>query len=225
MKWIRLWTDEVLKGTTFTELTLSERGLWWSLLLLAGDSMTPGIVELRKGVKYPQETLAIMVNCDRKTLRKGIEKLISVGKISHTNDGRIIITNWRKYQTRYEKYYKNKGNEKENNNQNNVENNGIDMQGREEGDKKKKRNIKEKAVNIIQYLNETYSRNFKVTSGSLKHITARLNEGFTEEDLKQVIDTKWNDQTFDKKYFRPATLFNSEKFEGYLNEKPKQSYT
>ena len=137
MKWVRLWTDEVIKGTTFTELNLAERGLWWSLLLLAGDSMTPGIVELRKGVKYPHETLAILVNCDRKTLRNGIKKLLSVGKISHLDDGRIKINKWDKYQTRYEKYYKNKDSEEKEKQENSAENNGIDMQGREEEEKKK----------------------------------------------------------------------------------------
>ena len=88
-----------------------------------------------------------------------------------------------------------------------------------------KKIIKERAKNVILYLNETYNRRFRFTKGSLNHIRARLEEGFTEEDLKQVIDTKYNDEKFNKKYFRPATLFNSEKFEGYLNEKPTNRYT
>ena len=92
--------------------------------------------------------------------------------------------------------------------------------------KQKQNNIyKERAQNVIQYLNETYDRKFSFTDGTLKHAIARLKEGFTEEDLKRVIDTKWNDEKFDKKYFRPSTLFNSEKFEGYLNEKPTPRYT
>jgi len=90
---------------------------------------------------------------------------------------------------------------------------------------KEKKEIKERAQNVIQYLNETYNRKFIFTDGTLKHAIARLKEGFTEEDLKRVMDIKWNDEKFDKKYFRPSTLFNSEKFQEYLNEEPKQRYT
>ena len=140
VKWLRLWVDEILKGTTFDELSLSERGLWFSLLLLAGNSLTPGIVEMRKAVKYPHETLATLVNCDRKTLQKGIKKLISVGKISLLKDGRISITNWSQYQTRYEKYYKNPNSEQEEK----PKKNGIDMPGRLEGEVDKKKIKKER---------------------------------------------------------------------------------
>lgn len=138
MKWIRLWVDEVVKGTTFDELNLAERGLWWSLLLLAGDSLNPGIVEIRREVAYTHETLASVVNCDRKILAKYIKKLISVGKIAQLKDGRLQIINWKKYQTRYEKYYKNNANNELTNANNGIKN-GIRMPGRleEEVDKKK----------------------------------------------------------------------------------------
>ena len=136
MKWIRLWVDEVVKGTTFDELNLAERGLWWSLLLLAGQSLNPGIVEIRKGVKYTEETLASVVNCDPKSMRKYLKKLISVGKIDRLEDGRLQIINWQRYQTRYEKYYKKENEEPKNDGTQN----GIDMPGRkeEEVDKKNK---------------------------------------------------------------------------------------
>lgn len=88
----------------------------------------------------------------------------------------------------------------------------------------KRKEIKEKEyiVEIIEYLNSVCGKRFSPkTEGQIKFIRARLKEGRTVEDLKQVIDTKasqWlgNDS---EKYLRPSTLFNSEKFEGYLNEK------
>ena len=241
MRWLRLWVDEILKGTTFDELSLSERGLWFSLLLLAGNSLTPGIVEMRKGVGYSQEILAGLVNCDRKTLQKGLKKLISVGKISpvislnpgkvspqkdqksqkiddfmgifpHRNSIRLQITNWSKYQTRYEKYYKNPNSEQEEK----PTENGIDMPGRLEEEKKKI--YKEIACRCLDYLNEVSNRRFTQTDRNLSYIIARLGEKHTEENCRYVIEIKWQDSEFDKKYFRPSTLFNSDKFEGYLNE-------
>ena len=76
---------------------------------------------------------------------------------------------------------------------------------------------------VIDYLNEIKGgRKYTHSPANLKHITARFGEGFTVEDCKEVIDRKWKDPDFNKKYFRPQTLFNSEKFEGYLNEKSKR---
>lgn len=138
MKWIRLWVDEVVKGTTFDELNLAERGLWWSLLLLAGDSLNPGIVEIRKEVAFTHETLASVVNCDRKILRKYIKKLISVGKIAQLKDGRLQIVNWKKYQTRYEKYYKNNNDD---GGKDGIQS-GIPMPGRLEGEVEEEVDIK-----------------------------------------------------------------------------------
>ena len=51
-----------------------------------------------------------------------------------------------------------------------------------------------------------------------QHINARLEEGFTVEDFKTVIDKKaadWIGTDFEQ-YLRPATLFGT-KFENYLN--------
>ena len=74
---------------------------------------------------------------------------------------------------------------------------------------------------ITEYLNQKTSKNFKSSSQKTqKFIQARLNEGFSLEDFKKVIDTKTKEWKNDKtmcKYLRPETLFGT-KFEGYLNE-------
>ena len=76
---------------------------------------------------------------------------------------------------------------------------------------------------IVQYLNQKTNKNFKHTSKvTQRHIRARLAEGFTVSDFKQVIDNKCNDWLRDQKmkeYLRPETLFGT-KFESYLNSKP-----
>lgn len=81
---------------------------------------------------------------------------------------------------------------------------------------------------IVDYLNEKLNCRMRYdTKLTVKCITARLNEGFTVDDFKTVIDNKYNDW-YGTEYARflskPDTLFGS-KFESYLNEqyisKPK----
>ena len=74
---------------------------------------------------------------------------------------------------------------------------------------------------VVEYLNQKTGKNFKHTSKvTQRHIRARLAEGFTVSDFKQVIDKKCSDWLRDQKmkeYLRPETLFGT-KFESYLND-------
>lgn len=74
---------------------------------------------------------------------------------------------------------------------------------------------------IISYLNEKTGSKYRPnTDATKKHINARLDEGFTVEDFKTVIDTKVSEWIGDKKmqkFLRPQTLFGT-KFESYLNQ-------
>ena len=75
---------------------------------------------------------------------------------------------------------------------------------------------------VVEYLNEKAGKGFKASSKSTaRHIKARIADGFTLDDFKQVIDTKvaqWRNNPDMNKYLRPQTLFGP-KFEGYLNER------
>lgn len=78
---------------------------------------------------------------------------------------------------------------------------------------------------IIDYLNEKLGTKYKPNASKNKTvINARLKEGYQLDDFKQVIDNKYADWVNDQKmakFLRPETLFGT-KFDGYLNEKPKQ---
>lgn len=83
----------------------------------------------------------------------------------------------------------------------------------------------ETAREIIAYLNKVCGTRYRANvPDTLKHINARLSEGFTVDDFKRVIDRKYSDWkgTDYERFMRPLTLFST-KFEGYLNapEKPK----
>ena len=89
---------------------------------------------------------------------------------------------------------------------------------------------------IIEYLNEKTGKKISYRSnGNKKLIHARMNEGYTVEDFKKVIDNKVNDWfgkgiTFSngkpaENYLHPSTLFIQKNFDKYLNETNKREVT
>lgn len=85
--------------------------------------------------------------------------------------------------------------------------------------KEKENKYNVEIVEIIDYLNEKLGTEYRAKSRVNREcITARLNEGFTVDDFKKVIDNKYEDWggTEMELYLRPQTLFGT-KFETYLN--------
>ena len=82
---------------------------------------------------------------------------------------------------------------------------------------------------VIEYLNEKTGKKISYRSnGNKKLIRARINEGYTVDDFKKVIDNKVNDW-FGKgikfsngkpaeNYLHPSTLFIPKNFDKYLNQ-------
>lgn len=79
---------------------------------------------------------------------------------------------------------------------------------------------------IIDYLNEQTGKKFRYKSKATQRlIHARLQEGYTKDDFKKVIDNKvadWKGSKWEK-YWQPETLFSAKHFESYLNESVKTS--
>ena len=76
---------------------------------------------------------------------------------------------------------------------------------------------------VILFLNDNCGTNYKVSTKATKNlIKAKLKEGFTVEEIKEVIKIKKNEWlgTEMEKYLRPQTLFGN-KFESYLNQSTK----
>ena len=129
----------------------------------------------------------------------------------------------------YEKPQKKKKQEGE---KQDLENQGLEFQGLENQGQLNTNILNTNKLNInyniyigeiIDYLNLKTKQHYKATTPKTRTlIKARLNEKFTIEDFKKVIDIKteeWlnNDMA---KYLRPETLFGT-KFESYLNQKSK----
>lgn len=77
-------------------------------------------------------------------------------------------------------------------------------------------------VTIIEYLNLKTDKKFKTNASATRRLlNARMNEGYSVDDIKRVIDLKTTQWLPDRKfrnYLRPSTLFNSSNFENYMNE-------
>jgi len=79
---------------------------------------------------------------------------------------------------------------------------------------------------IVEYLNDKIGAHYKPNGKKMKElIHARMNEGYTVEDFKTVIDKKFKSWGNDPKmslYLRPSTLFGT-RFGEYLNEYQAES--
>lgn len=113
-----------------------------------------------------------------------------------------------------------------NNKDNNLkDNNNKNISSGEEKKKSKKKEYSAEILDVITYMNNRLGTRYRATSaGTVKYISARLNEGFTVEDFKVIIDKKYDDWhgTEYEKYLRPATLFAPSHFEDYLNQSVKK---
>ena len=95
-RWVKLWTQQTLHGTTSQELEPAERWVWCGFLCLAGDSPCPGTICVAEGVPYNDEQLARILRVDLRLLGSAISRMKAAGKIETNGDG-IHICNWEHY--------------------------------------------------------------------------------------------------------------------------------
>ena len=94
--------------------------------------------------------------------------------------------------------------------------------GRPRGHREEKDDGKHEAEieEIVTYLNAKTGKRYKATTADARrHIVARLNEGYTVDEFKRVVDNmvaEWQNDAKMSKYLRPSTLFGS-KMDSYLN--------
>jgi len=107
-RWVKLWTQEVLYGTTTRELEPAERWVWLGFLALAGDSVEPGTICAAPGVPWTDKQLAHVLKVSPAVLESAKTKMLNHEKIT-INEGIIHISNWGKYQSEYDRTKKYRG--------------------------------------------------------------------------------------------------------------------
>lgn len=74
---------------------------------------------------------------------------------------------------------------------------------------------------ILQKLNELTGSNFREIKSNLTKISALFKQGFTKEQIIEVIILKvaeWKNNPVMAPYLRPSTLFRDTNFENYVNQ-------
>ena len=139
---------------------------------------------------------------------KTLESLQIININSNNKFSVVTVVNWGVYQLQDES------------NQQQTNNKPTTNQQQTNTNKNVKNEKNEKNKDIVAYLNQKADKEFKhTTKKTQSFINARLEEGFTVDDFKKVIDIKcseWKNSDMNK-YLRPETLFST-KFESYLNQ-------
>ena len=86
-------------------------------------------------------------------------------------------------------------------------------------------------IEILNLLNELAGKRFKPIKSNLSHISARLKDGYTIQELKEIVQVKtldWKNNETMNQHLCPTTLFRPGNTDKYLNyilsikENPKQ---
>lgn len=101
-RWIKVWTQECLIGTIRFDFTPEERGVWYDLLVLAGNCRQEGTIAAGPGTPYPLAWIAGTLNIPMGLLQATLKKCVKTERISLNGDG-IEILNWQKYQSEYDR--------------------------------------------------------------------------------------------------------------------------
>lgn len=97
----------------------------------------------------------------------------------------------------------------------------LSTEEEEEAEEEKPLSGKPDCVAPILYLNLKIGSNYQPVESNLKFIRARYKEGHTLETILSVVDAKaeeWMHDPTMKKFLRPSTLFNAEKFNQYAGQ-------
>ncbi|AEB29584.1 phage conserved hypothetical protein [Carnobacterium sp. 17-4] len=188
-------------------------------------------VDIKKGqFIFGRKKAAQQLNMKESTVWKHIKFLEKIDSISLKSNNKftvVSVVGWAIYQgdiTTKEQQSNNKGTteEQQSNTDKNVKNvenvknvKNKDIVGQESPD-----NVPYKE--IVDYLNLKAGTNFRPSASKTKTlIKARINESYSIDDFKKVIDIKSDEWLKNKdmvRYLRPETLFGT-KFESYLNQK------
>ena len=227
--WIKL-NRSIQENWLWEEKPFDKKSAWIDLLLMANHKnnkfpLGNEIIEVEQGSFVTSEIKLMNRWGWSKTKLRNFLKLLEsekmITKVVDRKKTTISIVNYKVYQGSEDQE---KTTEKPQEDQEKtIKKPQEDTNKNDNNEKNEKNNIL--VAEIISYLNEKTGKNFK--SGVAKNrdlIKARLKEGYSLEDFKKVIDIKvaeWLNDEAMSKFLRPETLF-SNKFEGYLNQKPKQ---
>jgi DnaD/phage-associated family protein len=101
-RWIKLYTRGRLHGSIVYQLEEAEQSVWDKLLCFAGEINRDGQISDNDGRPLPHSFIAHELHTTLELLESTLKKCGEEGRISE-NDNGIHITNWKEYQSEYER--------------------------------------------------------------------------------------------------------------------------
>lgn len=220
----RMFAKTIIDSDAFLDMPLSTQALYFHLSMRADD----------EGFVNSPKKIARLLGCGDDDARLLLAKKFIISFES----GVIVIKHWKIHNYIQKDRFKETNYREERSLLSVEENNGYTMDTKkvqlvdtgkdrigevslELGEVRERDTMSDAFREIISYLNFRAKTNYKASTEKTKTlIKARLNEGFTVEDFKIVIDKKvllWGNDLKMSAYLRPETLFGT-KFESYLNE-------
>ena len=187
------------------------------VILMEIDSLDCG----EKGCYASNEYIAGFCQCSESKVAHAVTRLVELGYVSRKSfDGRqrILQSSLAKFARQNSKVCKA---DVQNLQESNIDSN-IDISSSIKKEYKESQQENDFTATVVDYLNEKAGTHYRAGVAKTQSlIKARVNEGFTEEDFRTVIDKKCADWigTEYEQYLRPQTLFGT-KFESYLNGVP-----
>ncbi len=207
--------------------------LWIGLLCLGMKSGRPGCVEIGDGIPFNSRMLSAELDIPETTIEFGLKTFADLRMIEQFEDSTFFISNFEKHQE-LERIEIKRINERDRKRKyrdkikllSHGTGLGQDADATKcptvdidiDKDKEEDRDYTTTDI-IIDYFNSKTGKHLRHKDTSRKPIHTRLNEGFTIDDCKKVINVKYDEweNTDYSKYIRIPTLFGN-KFETYLNQ-------
>ena len=210
LKWE--WYQESTTFHLFIHLLInaSHKDIKWKGIVIERGQLITGRHKLKKETKISEQSI-----------RTSLERLKSTNEITIKTTNRysiITLCNYSIYQLGIDD-----GDQHINQhiNQQLTSNQPTTNHIQEVKNVKNVKNYKDIYISVVSHLNLICGTKYKPSSKkTIEFINARLNDGFTVEDFKTVIDKKYAEWGQDSKmsaFLRPETLFGN-KFESYLNQ-------
>lgn len=211
--------------------------IWFKLLVLAGKQNSNGIFIYKDTLPYTDEMLASIFHRPINTVRLAMETFVRF-KMIEVIDDFYTIPKWSKYQSldslEKKKEYDRERQRKYREEQKKAleEKKSCDNRVTSHEDSysysisnSNSLSFSNSIKEIIDYLNIKTNKRYTYSNKSInRYITGRLNDGFTVDDFKTVIDKKYDEWigTEFEQYLKPTTLFAPSHFEEYLNQPEKK---
>lgn len=175
--------------------------IWFKLLCLAGKQNNHGVFMLNDSIPYTDEMLATIFRRKVTTVKMALETFERFGMIARV-DGAVTIPKWGKHQSldqlesrqEYMRGYMRNYRQKQKsltckiNDKVNRKFNVTPLEGEE--DKKEKKNINYQIISgMFNEICISFPKITKLSDRRKKTIRARINQGYTIEDFKQLFES------------------------------------